>query len=123
MKTPAATKVTTSAPHSSADSKQLDLFNQPRRRIDPIPPARGTKAWLLLRDMLEIDSGITQIDWLSVMGRGWRLAAAVKELRYLNWPIVDTWVKPGNSGYTRIKRYELPKRAKRKAEQVIRGSK
>ena len=121
MKTPAVTTVTTSAPLTSADSKQLDLFNQPRRKIDPIPPARGTKAWLLLRDMLEVDSGITQKDWLCVMGRGWRLAAAVKELRYLNWPIVDSWVRPSNSGYTRIKRYELPKHAKRKAEQVIRG--
>jgi hypothetical protein len=99
---------------------QLQLFPVLTPCAIPAPPQPGTKAWLLLRDLLEAE-GVTQVDWLCVMGRGWRLAAAVKELRYLNWPIVDAWVHPSNSGYARIKRYALHKGIKGVAEKVIKG--
>jgi hypothetical protein len=67
----------------------LPLFGSPRTPR-PSAPQRGCKAWLALLDMLQ-HGPITHIHWLT-MGRGWRLAAAIKKLRYLGWPIESWWV-------------------------------
>ncbi len=96
---------------------QLQLFGSPSQP-NPGAPKRGCKAWLALLDMLE-QGPITHIHWLT-LGRGWRLAAAIKELGYLGWPIESWWVLP--EGCTnKIKCYTLPKRAKRHAKRLMKG--
>ena len=59
---------------------QNELFDLPA--FCPILPPRGSAAEQALNDLLARD--LTQIDWLE-SGKGWRLAAAVKELDYLGW--------------------------------------
>lgn len=100
-----------SALDSVDSTAQLQLFKGPRKPA-PIPPERGCKAWLALLDMVQ-QGEITQIDWLNT-GRGWRLAAAIKELKYLGWSIVAEWVQPA-SCQNPIKQYRLPTNYKRTA--------
>lgn len=103
----------TEAPFTA--QQQRDLFPQPRKpRM--VMPDRGSRAWLALTDMLE--GPITQIDWLQTPGRGWRLAAAIKELSDLNWPLVREWVKPEFYANP-IKRYSLPANARRRASAAL----
>lgn len=105
-----------SALDSAIIPAQRELFKAPKKR--PATPIRGTKAWLAMRDMVELGT-ITQPDWLN-LGRGWRLAAAVKELAYLGWTIVATWVQP--EGYqSPIKSYRLPTTEYRYATRVLKG--
>jgi hypothetical protein len=65
-------------------------------------PPHGSKAETALRDLLGRD--LTQRDWLRE-GKGWRLAAAVKELDYLGW-------KPKSIRIGREALYSLPQTAK-----------
>jgi hypothetical protein len=82
-------------------TEQLSFF--PKPPLNPTMPAPYSKAWLLLRDLLQ--GPVTQIDWLN-MGRGWRLAAAFKELLYLGFPGEAEWVHA--DGWERpIKRYSM----------------
>ena len=68
-------------------------------------PKKDTKAGIALADLLT-GAVITQPDWLS-RGVGWRLAAAVKELGYLGWPVRSMRISwPGSS--RPIAAYKLP---------------
>ena len=90
-------------------SEQNELFDLPA--FCPILPTANSSASLALDDLLQGD--LTQIDWLQ-SGKGWRLAAAVKELDYLGWCPVSILVKC--NGWARpIARYSLSVRAKQAA--------
>ena len=65
-------------------------------------PPTGSQAETALFDLLERD--LTQRDWLREV-KGWRLAAAVKELDYLGW-------QPKSIRVGREARYSLPQAAK-----------
>ena len=65
-------------------------------------PPHGSLAETALFDLLERD--LTQRDWLRE-GKGWRLAAAVKELDYLGW-------QPKSIRVDREARYSLSQQAK-----------
>lgn len=87
------------------------------RSIPPTMPAFGTAAYLALVDLTQ--TPLTQPDWLA-MGRGWRLASAVKSLDYMRWPLASEWVKP--NGRTRqIKRYRLTQEGMRLALLALEG--
>lgn len=109
-KAPAPTKT------QGADGEQLSFL--PKPPLSPAMPGAYSKAWLALRDLT--DGPLTQIDWLK-MGRGWRLAAAVKELGYLGWPLdaewvdTDAWPKP-------IKWYALKSEAAALAAERFKGA-
>ena len=81
--------------------EQLSFLPPPP--LSPLMPSLHSKAWLALYDMLH--GPVNQIDWLKLQ-RGWRLAAAVKELRYLGWQCADEWTQPAGCA-ARIKQYEL----------------
>ena len=98
-------------------TQQRELFKKPRAR--PQCPTKGSKAWLAVRDFASIGT-LTQPDWLD-MGRGWRLAAAVKELDYLGWRVMAAWVQP--EGFPApIKRYSLSASQHRLAIHLCRKS-
>ena len=61
-------------------TEQLSFLPTPE--FSPLMPPHGSAAEQCLYDLLERD--LTQPDWLRE-GKGWRLAAAVKELGYLGW--------------------------------------
>lgn len=65
-------------------------------------PPHGSLAETALFDLLERD--LTQRDWLRE-GKGWRLAAAVKELDYLGW-------QPKSIRFGREARYSFSQQAK-----------
>lgn len=87
-------------------SEQLSFL--PPLPFCPLLPPHGSTAEQALCDLMERD--LTQLDWLRE-GRGWRLAAAMKELDYLGWEpksilvLCNGWGKP-------IARYSLPAIAK-----------
>ena len=90
--------------------EQLPIFpDLPGPSFMPIMPPPNSAAALALYDLVE--RNITQIDWLRE-GKGWRLAAAVKELGYLGWEPdsirmqCDGWARP-------IAVYALSAKAKR----------
>ena len=90
-------------------NEQNELFDLPA--FCPILPPRGSAAEQALNDLLARD--LTQIDWLE-SGKGWRLAAAVKELDYLGWMPDSIRVKC-NGWSRKIARYSLPAKAKQAA--------
>ena len=93
-------------PWGYAMSEQLSFL--PPLPFCPLLPPHGSTAEQALCDLMERD--LTQLDWLRE-GRGWRLAAAMKELDYLGWEpksilvLCNGWVKP-------IALYSLPAKAK-----------
>ncbi len=84
---------------------QGELFQCPK--FTPTIPTAGTRAALALDDLKR--RPITQLDWLRP-GRGWRLAAAVKELDYLGWPVRSERVKVAQCARP-IALYSLPPEA------------
>lgn len=84
----------------------------------PLMPPRGSAAEQALFDLLERD--LTTPDWIAER-KGWRLAAAVKELDYLGWEpksiLIQSaeWKNP-------IARYSLPEKAKQAAFSMRQGS-
>ena len=94
---------------------QLHLF-EIDHRLRPTAPERGSRAWLALADMLR-RGAITQRDWLRSK-RGWRLAAAIKALRYAGWQIEARWVLPAGC-VNRIKQYQLTQDAATFAKQAV----
>lgn len=94
---------------SGAFSEQNELFDLPA--FCPILPPPNSAAAKALADLCVGD--VTQIDWLQ-QRKGWRLAAAVKELDYLGWEPVSVMVQC--EGWPRpIARYSLPAKAKQAA--------
>jgi len=74
----------------------------------PLLPPHCSATEQALYDLMERD--LTTLDWINE-GKGWRLAAAIKELGYLGWEpksvlvLCNGWGKP-------IARYSLPAKAK-----------
>ena len=89
----------------------------PAPEWNPIMPEFGTNAYLALVDLTQ--TPLTQPDWLA-MGRGWRLAAAFKDLDYLGWPLDSEWVRP-NGRVRPIKRYRLKPEGMRLALLALKG--
>ena len=89
--------------------EQIPMFEGPE--FCPLLPPHGSAAEQALYDLLERD--LTQPDWLRE-GKGWRLAAAVKELDYLGWEPVSIRVMCSDRG-RKIARYSLSARAKQTA--------
>jgi hypothetical protein len=85
--------------------------------LPPTMPMFGTAAYLALVDLTQ--TPLTQPDWLS-MGRGWRLASAIKALDYMRWPLDSEWVKP-NGRARQIKRYRLTQEGMRLALLALEG--
>ncbi len=87
-------------------NKQLSFL--PDAPFCPLLPPHGSAAEQALYDLLGRD--LTTLDWINE-GKGWRLAAAVKELGYLGWEpksvmlLCKGWGNP-------IARYSLPAKAK-----------
>lgn len=92
-----------------ASGKQLSFLPAPT--FCPILPPANSAASLALADLLERD--LTQPDWLRE-GKGWRLAAAVKQLDYLGWEPKSVRVLCAEWG-RKIARYSLPEKAKQAA--------
>lgn len=102
-KAPAPTKT------QGAYGEQLSFLPTPE--FCPILPPDNSAAAQALTDLCAGD--VTQIDWLQ-QRKGWRLAAAVKELGYLGWEPASVMVQ--SEGWPRpIARYSLPVRAKQAA--------
>ena len=89
--------------------EQLSFLPTPE--FCPILPPRGSAAEQALYDLRERD--LTQLEWLQD-GKGWRLAAAVKQLGYLGWEPDSIRVKCNGWGRS-IARYSLPPKAKQAA--------
>jgi hypothetical protein len=87
-------------------SEQLSFL--PPEPFCPLLPPHGSAAEQALYDLMERD--LTTPDWIAE-GKGWRLAAAIKELGYLGWEpksilvLCNGWGKP-------IARYSLSTKAK-----------
>jgi hypothetical protein len=81
-------------------AEQLSFL--PEEAFFAVLPPHGSKAEVALYDLLERD--VTQRDWLRE-GKGWRLAAAVKELDYLGW-------QPKSIRVGREARYSFSQQAK-----------
>lgn len=98
-----------------AMSEQLSFL--PDAPFCPLLPPHGSAAEQALYDLLERD--LTTPDWIGE-GKGWRLAAAVKELDYLGWEPesilirCDGWHNP-------IALYSLPAKAKQAAYTLRQG--
>lgn len=95
--------------------EQLSFLPTPE--FCPILPPRGSAAMQALYDLTERD--LTQLEWLED-GKGWRLAAAVKELGYLGWEPDSIRVKCNGWG-RKIARYSLPAKAKQAAHAMRQG--
>lgn len=95
--------------------EQIPMFEGPA--FCPIWPPKNSAAEQALNDLLVGD--LTQLDWLK-SGKGWRLAAAVKELDYLGWEPLSIRVKC--NGWSRpIARYSLSAKAKQAAYTMRHG--
>lgn len=101
---------------SGVPSEQNELFDLPT--FCPILPPHGSAAELALDDLLARD--LTQLEWLQE-GKGWRLAAAVKELDYLGWEPISIRVKCNGWGRP-IARYSLSQKAKQAAYSMRGGA-
>ena len=99
----------TSDQASGVSGEQLSFLPTPT--FCPILPPANSAAAVALDDLLQGD--LTQIDWLK-SGKGWRLAAAVKQLDYLGWMPSSIRVKCKGWGRP-IALYSLPARAKQAA--------
>ncbi|MBQ0944114.1 hypothetical protein KAK07_12290 [Ideonella sp. 4Y16] len=87
----------------SEQGQQLSFLPVPE--FSPALPARHTLEWQALVLMLEGES-IEQPEWLKITG-SWRLAATMKALDYLGWPVQSLPVH--RKGFKRpIARYSLP---------------
>jgi hypothetical protein len=52
-------------------------------------PSKDSQAGIALADLLKGEH-LRQVNWFHV---GWRLAAAIKELGYLGWPVISIPVR------------------------------
>jgi len=89
--------------------EQLSFLPEPE--FCPILPPHGSAAETALDDLLARD--LTQIDWLNER-KGWRLAAAVKQLDYLGWEPHSIKIQHADWPNA-IARYSLPAKSKQAA--------
>ena len=101
---------------TGAAGEQLSFLPTPE--FCPILPPPNSAAERALLDLANRD--LTQIDWLNE-GKGWRLAAAVKELDYLGWEPKSISVKCQDWSRA-IARYSLSDAAKRAVIQLRQGT-
>ena len=94
---------------TGVSGEQLSFLPTPE--FCPILPPPNSAAAKALEDLLRQD--VTQIDWLRD-GKGWRLAAAIKELDYLGWEPNSILVQCGE-WKNPIAQYSLPTKAKQAA--------
>lgn len=98
--------------HQSKGAAQLSLL--PELAFCPKSPNPNSAESAALVALLEGE--LTQVDWLR-RGKGWRLAAAIKELDYLGWEPESILLK--REGWPRpIAVYQLPVKAKRLVKQL-----
>lgn len=90
-------------------SGQNELFELPV--FCPILPPVGSAAETALNDLLARDW--TTPEWYEA-GNGWRLAAAIQDLKYLGWEPISTPM-PWPSCKRPIARYSLSAKAKQAA--------
>lgn len=96
----------------SHGAAQLSLLPEPT--FCPKSPNPNSPEAAVLVALLEGE--LTQVDWLR-RGKGWRLAAAIKELDYLGWEPESILLK--HEGWTKpIAVYQLPVKAKRLVKQL-----
>jgi hypothetical protein len=87
-------------------NEQMSFLPEPP--FFPLMPPRHSAAEQALFDLMDRD--LTQLDWLRER-KGWRLAAAIKDLDYLGWEPVSVMVRC--DGWDKaIARYSLPAKAK-----------
>ena len=67
---------------ASPGFEQTELFE---RHLTARFPSKDSQAGIALADLLK-GAHLRQSEWLDV---GWRLAAAIKELDYLGWPVLS----------------------------------
>lgn len=91
--------------------KPEQLSFLPKPAFCPLMPPRGSAAERALTDLLARD--LTQIDWLNER-KGWRLAAAVKDLGYLGWEPDSIMINHADWPNS-IALYSLPAKAKQAA--------
>ena len=98
----------------SNGAAQLSLLPEPPFcPKSPNPNSPEAAALVALAERGEL----TQVDWLA-RGRGWRLAASIKELDYLGWEPDSNLLK--REGWPRpIAVYQLPVKAKRLVTQLL----
>ena len=93
------------APHTVQSEQGQQLSFLPVPEFSPALPARDTRERQALALMLKGES-IEQPEWLKATG-SWRLAATIKALDYLGWPVHSLPVH--RDGFKRpIARYSLP---------------
>ena len=96
----------------SHGAAQISLLPEPT--FCPKSPNPNSPEAAALLALLEGE--LTQVDWLR-RGKGWRLAAAIKELDYLGWKPESILLK--REGWPRpIAVYSLPVKAKRLVKQL-----
>jgi hypothetical protein len=95
--------------------EQITLIPEPP--FMPLMPPHGSAAETALHDLLERD--LTTPDWIDE-GKGWRLAAAIKELDYLGWEPQSIMVRCKRWGNP-IARYSLNAKAKQAAASMRQG--
>lgn len=96
----------------SNGAAQLSLLPEPT--FCPKPPNPNSAECAALVALLEGE--LTQVDWLR-RGKGWRLAAAIKDLDYLGWEPESILLK--REGWPRpIAVYQLSVKAKRLVKQL-----
>jgi hypothetical protein len=98
----------------SKGAAQLSLL--PELAFCPRLPKPNSCEALALSALLEGD--LKQVDWLR-RGKGWRLAAVIKELDYLGWE-PESILLPRNGWPRPIAVYSLPIKAKRFVKRLIR---
>ena len=67
---------------ASSGFEQVELFE---RHLTASFPSKDSQAGIALAGLLK-GQHLRQSEWLDV---GWRLAAAIKELNYLGWPVLS----------------------------------
>ena len=70
---------------AKAGHEQGELFE---RHLTASFPSKDSQAGIALADLLKGEH-LRQVNWLHI---GWRLAAAIKELKYLDWPVTKVSV-------------------------------
>ncbi len=91
------------------------MFDLPDGLPPPLPTV-GTRAYNLLQELA--NGPLDQTDGLA-LGQGWRMAAAVFELRSDGWPIES---RPIYAGRARIARYALTPRGLRLLQRAMNPS-
>lgn len=93
--------------NSTGAFEQLSFLPTPE--FCPILPTHGTKAAKALEDLM--NGEITQLDWIPPNSfKGWRLAAAIKELDYFGWQPKSILITRGQ--HAGIALYSLDAKAK-----------